>query len=140
MAQAVSEAGMTRALRALLSEGEAIEAAVYCLFKSTGFFARSSGIMTGYVGITDRDRLIGQREGFLSESSFALELRDLQKVKISGTLFGQKSVHLIFFSEKKKEVKFQAASRVYGANLPNQENNLRILLERLEEKRVALSN
>lgn len=140
LAQVFNESEMTRALQPLLSEGEAVEAAVYCLFKATGFWASNRSIITGYAAITDRDRLIGWKEGFLSESAFTLELKDLKKVRISGTLFGQKKIHLIFFAEKKREVKFQAAFRVYGDRFPDQEKNLKLLLERLEEKRAALPN
>lgn len=138
LAQAFNEAEMTRTLQSLLSEGETVESAVYCIYKATGFWASNRSIITGYAAITDRDRLIGWKEGLLSESAFALELKELQKVRISGTLFGQKKIHLIFFAEKKKEVKFQAAFRVYGGRFPEQENNLKLLLERLEEKRAAL--
>lgn len=135
-----NEETMFQALGSLLTEGEAIESAVFCVYKATGFWASNRSIITGYAAITDRDRLIGWKEGLLSESTFALKLKDLRKVRISGTLFGQKKIHLIFFAEKKKEVKFQAAFRVYGDRFPDQDKNLKLLLERLEEKRAALPN
>lgn len=135
-----NEETMFQTLGSLLTEGESIESAVFCVYKATGFWASNRSIITGYAAITDRDRLIGWKEGLLSESVFTLELKDLQKVRISGTLFGQKKIHLIFFAEKKREVKFQAAFRVYGDRFPDQEKNLKLLLEQLEEKRAALPN
>lgn len=135
-----NEETMLHALGSLLTEGEAIESAVYCMFKSTGFWASSRNIITGYVGITDRDRLIGFKMGLLDQSAFALDMKRLKKIKVSGTLFGQKVIDLVFLEEKKYEVKFQIAPKIYGNQFPNQESSLRILLERFEEKRAALSN
>lgn len=140
LAQVFNEAEMTRTLQPLLSEGETVEAAVYCIYKETGFWARSHNIITGYVGITDCDRLIGCKMGLLDRSALAFDLRCLEKIKLSGSLFGQKMVDLTFLGVKKDRVKFQIAPKIYGDRFPDQEKNLKLLLERLEEKRAALPN
>lgn len=133
-----NEETMLYALGSLLTEGEALESAVFCVYKPTGFWASSRDIVSGYVGITDRDRLIGFKMGLLDQSSFAADMRQLKKIKVSARLFGQKEIDLVFLNEKKLEVKFQTASKIYGNQFPNQESNLKILLERLEEKRAML--
>lgn len=134
-----NEETMFYALGSLLTEGETIESAVFCVYKPTGFWASSRNIISGYVGITDRDRLIGFKMGLLDQSSFGIDMKHLKKIKISKRLFGQKEIDLVFLNEKKFEVKFQTALKIYGNQFPNQESNLRILLERLGEKQAMLT-
>ena len=93
-----NEEAMFCALGSLLTEGEAIEAAVFCVYKPTGFWANSRDIRSGYAGITDRDRLIGFKMGLLDQSSFAVEMKRLKKIKISKRLFGQKEIDLVFLN------------------------------------------
>ncbi|MCM1334412.1 MAG: hypothetical protein NC084_00670 [Bacteroides sp.] len=138
MGSGMNEAAMLGALLPLLLSGEGLEAALYCGYKGTGFFASGRSIVTGYIGITDRDRLVGQKTGLLDVSAFAEELKDLKKLKISGALFGQKQVYFLFLGEKKREIKIQIASKVYGNTFPDQEKNFHTFLARLEEKRAAL--
>lgn len=138
MALMISESEMKGLLSPLLFEGEKLDAAVYCLYKPTGFWGGRQ-MLTGYVGITDRDRMIERKEGMLGGGTFAYDLKELRKIGISRTLFGQYSVHLIFLTGKKEEIKFQAASHIHGANLPDQEQNLARLLERLREKEAMLA-
>lgn len=134
-----NEETMLYALGSLLTEGETIESAVFCVYKPTGFWASSRNIISGYVGITDRDRLIGFKMGLLDRSSFGIDMKHLKKIKISKRLFGQKEIDLVFLNEKKFEVKFQTALKIYGNQFPNQESNLQILLERLGEKQAMLT-
>lgn len=140
MSAGMNEAAMLGALLPLVPPGEVLEAALYCGYKGTGFFSSGRNIITGYIGITDHDRLIGQKTGLLDNASFAEELKDLKKLKISGTLFGQKQVYFLFLGGKKRELKIQIAPRIYGNALPNQEKNFRAFLDRLEERRETLPN
>lgn len=129
-----SDEEMNVALGALLIGGERLETAVYCLFKSTGFFASSSDIITGYAGITDMGRFVCCKYHTISDESAAYNIEDIVRIKIKPILFGQKVVTLVFDDCKKRTVKFQLAPKVAGSKLPNQERNAEKMLEILEAK------
>ncbi|MCH5348795.1 MAG: hypothetical protein J1E40_05685 [Oscillospiraceae bacterium] len=133
-----TEEEMMQMLGELLYAGENITAAVYCIYKGTGFFASSSNIIAGYAAITDRNRLIGYKMGLISDSAVSLDLGHLTKMKISNALLGQKIIYIHVNDGKKSEVKFQAAPKVPGSKFPEQERNLEILLDELKARENLL--
>lgn len=129
---------MNAALEKLLIGSERLETAVYCLFKPTGFFARSSDIITGYAGITDMGRLLCCKYHTINDESAAYNMEDIVQIKIKPALLGQKVVTVVFDDGKKRTVKFQLAPKVAGSKLYNQERNAEKMLEIFEAKRNKL--
>lgn len=130
---------MNEALGALLSEGESLETAVYCVFKATGFFASYyRQMITGYIGITDKERIVSCKYGVVQDSSAVYNMDDITSVKIQSVILGQSLVTLIFNSDKKQTLKFQVAPKVVGQKLPDQERNAEKLIEILENKKKML--
>lgn len=129
---------MNAALGALLSEGESLETAVYCVFKATGFFASYRQMITGYIGITDKERIISCKYGVVQDSSAVYNMEDITGVKIQSVILGQSLVTIVFNSDKKQTLKFQVAPKVAGQKLPNQERNAEKLIEILENKKKML--
>lgn len=129
---------MNAALGALLSEGESLETAVYCVFKATGFFSSYRQMITGYIGITDKERIVSCKYGVVQDSSAVYNMDDITGVKIQSVILGQSLVTIVFNSDKKQTLKFQVAPKVAGQKLPNQERNAEKLIEILENKKKIL--
>ena len=129
---------MNAALGELLIGGERLEAAVYCLFKATGFFESNRDVITGYVGITDMGRFVYCKYHVINDESAAYNMEDIVQIKMKSTLFGQKIITIVFDDGKKHTVKFQFAPKVAGSKLPNQEQNAEKMLEILEVKQSKL--
>lgn len=111
---------------------------MYCLFKPTGFFARSSDIITGYAGITDMGRLLCCKYHTINDESAAYNMEDIVQIKIKPALLGQKVVTVVFDDGKKRTVKFQLAPKVAGSKLSDQERNAEKMLEIFEAKQNKL--
>lgn len=129
---------MNAALGTLLIGGERLETAMYCLFKSTGFFASNRDIITGYIGVTDMGRVIGCKYGLVLDDNFAYNMEDIVQIKFKNMLLGQKIITIVFDDGKKHTVKFQFAPKAAGSKLPNQERNAEKMLEILEAKKNKL--
>lgn len=69
-----NEAEMQRELDPLLEPGERLLAGVYCTYQDYGFLFTSKRFIAGYVGLTDRARLIGTRYGIILHEVFAVRL------------------------------------------------------------------
>lgn len=124
--------------RLLIEPDEYIEAPIYCMFKGTGFLGLGD-FTTGYAAITSKNRFIGYQIGVLNEAPILISMDRLIKIKISGSLFGQKSVYLEFKADKTYKIKFQFSPKVIGVNLPNQKKNSEIMLEILKAKQDMLN-
>lgn len=133
-----TEEEMLQMLGELLYSGENIITALYCIYKGTGFFASSSDIIAGYIALTDRNRLIGYKMGLINDSAVSLDLGYLTKMKISNSLFGQKSIYIQVNDGKKSELMLQVASKIPGSKFPEQERNLEILLDELKARQNLL--
>lgn len=131
MLRKYDETDMMQTLSELLFEGETITAAVYCAYKATGFFASATNVRTGYAALTDRNRLIGYQFGLLGSESVMMDLNYLTKLNVSSALLGQKNVYMRIQTDRKYDVKFQFASKIVGANFPNQKQNAQILFDEL---------
>ena len=123
-----NENEMKAVLGEMLAEGEYIEAAVYCAFKDTGFFA-SNVAYPGYAAVTDKNRFICCNYGIINSEAGVKDFDELTKIKISKSLFGQKSVLLKF---GKDEYYFHIAPKVAGSGFPEQSENFEKLVEYLE--------
>lgn len=117
----------------LLFADEAVEASVYATFQDTGFFASSRRIITGYAGITNRNRLIGLRCGLISSEPFSVDLSCLTKLKVKKSLFGMWQIYLEYFAGRKVRLKFSFSPKILGHKFPNQRENTDILVRRLQE-------
>lgn len=129
---------MNDALGTLLIGGEDLETAVYCLFKSTGFFASNRVIIMGYAGITDMGRFLCCKYHTVGDESEAYNMEDIVQIKIKPMILGQKIITVVFDDGKKHTVKFQLSPKIAGSKLPNQERNAEVLLEILEAKQNKL--
>lgn len=132
----MDEPDMMHTLTELLGPGEMIQAAVYCNYKQTGFFANNRNITPGYVAITDKERIIGYRRGMLSDGFLELDMGYLTKVKISNGLLGSKIVYMVFNDGKKQEIKFQAGPKIIGGSFPNQAHSLEELIYLLKGRQM----
>ena len=128
-----NEDEMLNMLGELLYAGESITAALYCIYKDTGFFASNRNVIPGYVALTDRNRLIGYKMNVLGTNPVSLDLEFLKKIKITDWILGNKIIYLCTDDGRKNEVKFQYVQKVIGsqAKFPNQERNSEILLDTL---------
>lgn len=134
-----NETEMLNMLSKLLIEpDEYIEAPVYCMFKGTGFL-ESGYFITGYAAFTNKDRFIGYQISVLNEAPILISMEHLRKIKISRSLFGQKSVYLEFKADKTYKIKFQFSPKVIGVAFPNQKKNFEIMLEILKAKQDMLN-
>lgn len=128
LTQKFSEDEMYRALGTLLKPDEGIMAAIYCVYKDTGFFASSRHIMYGYAAITDQNRFVGFRSSFINTTALQFDMDNLIKLKISNALFGQKMVYAVFNDGfKSYKIKFQFSRKIYGVKFPHHTDNANIL-------------
>lgn len=115
----------------LMYAEEAVTAGVYASFQDTGFFASSRHVMVGYVGLTNRNRLIAIRSGFIRTEPFSTDLAYISKVKIKKTLFGMWQVYLEYFAEGTRKLKFTVSPKILGTKFPNQKAYSDILIQEL---------
>ena len=91
LAKKWNEAELLDDLNPLLESGERLLAGVYCTYQDYGFLFSSKHVIAGYIGLTDRARLIGTRYGIILHETFAVRL-DRTAVSIQEMPFG--AVHL----------------------------------------------
>lgn len=139
LTQKFNEEEMMKLLGELLYADESIKAAVYCVYKDTGFFASSRHIITGYAAITDKGRFIGYKMDLVSTAAVSFDMQYLTKIKISNVILGQKMVHMEFNNGKKEEVKFQLVPKVGGGKFPDQERYFEIMLDELTARQNLLA-
>lgn len=130
---------MLETLEGYLEPGETIIAAVYCVYKPTGFFASNVNMTAGYAALTDRDRFVGCKMGIINITPVVMDMAYLTKIKISNVIFGQKSVHMVFQQDKKHEVKLQISPKILTSKFPNQQSNTERILNELKAKQEMLS-
>lgn len=126
-----NEGDMLQMLSRLQYPEESIEAAVYCVFMGTGFFASAYDMIPGYIAVTNANRLIGFQIAPIKTYDFALELNSVSKRKISKGILGSRIIYLEFADYDKSKVRFQVSPRISGKKFPNQPMNLERLVERL---------
>ncbi|HAG12555.1 MAG TPA: hypothetical protein DCG49_01690 [Ruminococcus sp.] len=123
----------------LLYPNETVQAAVYCSFQDTGFFASPYHMMIGYVGLTSHDRLIGSKSGYITTEPLHVDLSSVTKLKAKRSLFGQYQVYLEYYAEKGKgKLKFVVPAKIYGQKFPNQREYAQILMQALQERQAQL--
>ncbi|MBQ6041283.1 MAG: hypothetical protein K5705_10170 [Oscillospiraceae bacterium] len=116
----------------LMFAEEAVTAGVYATFQDTGFFASSRHVVIGYVGLTNRNRLIAIRAGMLKTEPFSTDLSYITKIKVKKTLFGMWQVYLEYFAERAYKLKFTVSPKILGAKFPNQRANTDYLIQTLQ--------
>ena len=116
----------------LMFAEEAVTAGVYATFQDTGFFASSRHVVIGYVGLTNRNRLIAIRAGMLKTEPFSTDLSYITKIKVKKTLFGMWQVYLEYFAEGTRKLKFTVSPKILGAKFPNQKAFTEILIQTLQ--------
>jgi hypothetical protein len=129
------EAEMYRTLEPLLLPGESLEAAVYCSYQDTGFFA-SRYPTAGFLGLTDGGRLIGVKVGLLGESEISADLSTVTKLRLRQNIFqklgNQTEVWLEYFSgQGNGKLRFTLLPKIYGGKLPHQAENVQRILAEL---------
>lgn len=102
---------------------------VYCIFKSTGFFASPSKTYPGFITVTDRKRVLIVRQKLFGNESAAYDVTTISKFKITNMPLKQKALSMAFLENGKKvQVKLQAAEKVIGNGFPEQADNLEHLI------------
>lgn len=129
-----NEDDMLNRLSELLFAGERIEAALYCMYHQTGFFATGHTGTPGYVAVTDQNRLIGCKFGLIGSAAICLDMECLKKIKSTKMLLNQRIIHMVFNDGKKRELKFQISPMVVGSGFPEQERNFEAILNILRIK------
>ncbi|MBQ1172269.1 MAG: hypothetical protein IIX48_06700 [Lachnospiraceae bacterium] len=118
-----NEIEMNNMLSQLLYPDESIVVAVYCVFLNNTFL-RYNSTSTGYIGVTDKKRLVGYKFQLVSDEGILKNLNDLKKIKIKKNIFGQYNVKTTFEDYKKEKIIFQMSKKVVGNKFPNQEENV----------------
>lgn len=136
MATQWDESSMLAALEPMLLPGESLEAAVYCSFYQTGFFA-SRYPSAGYMGLTDGGRLIGVQIGLLGSTPIAADLTTVTKVRLRQNLIqklaGQTDVYLEYFSgQGNGKLRFTLLPKIVGGKLPHQSEWASRILDELQ--------
>ncbi|MBE5882653.1 MAG: hypothetical protein E7289_10190 [Lachnospiraceae bacterium] len=98
---------------------------VYCMFLSTGFFAKPTKFDVGYITCTTLGRILIAKNKFGGWSFGSLALRAAKGIKVKTNFAGQSVISAKFMVEGKPyELKVQIAPKVVGSDLPNQSRNL----------------
>ncbi|MBR3419499.1 MAG: hypothetical protein IKG82_12470 [Oscillospiraceae bacterium] len=69
-----NEAEMRCELEPMLDPGEQLLAGVYCTYQDYGFLFTSKRVIAGYLGLTDRNRLVGTRYGIFLHEVYSIRL------------------------------------------------------------------
>lgn len=102
---------------------------VYCMFPSTGFFAKSTRFDVGFITCTTLGRILIAKDRPGGWSYGSLALRGAKKLSIKKNFVGQTILSGDFIIDGKKYVfKAQIAPKVNNHDLPNQERNLERLI------------
>ena len=135
-----SDEEMNTALEELLTPGEHLETAVYCIFKATGFWESNSRVIMGYAGVTDKQRLLCCKFHYINDETAVYDMNKLIKLKIKPIILNQIIITAVFDNNGKKQtVKLQLAPKVAGGKLPNQERNTEKMLEIFETAQNMLA-
>lgn len=129
---------LTMLNKLLIDPDEYIEAAVYCVFKGTGF-VESGDTFTGYAAITNKNRFIGYKMALLNTVPILFNMDHLQKIKISKNIFGHNVIYMEFKLDQIYKIKYNFSSKVYGAKFPNQGRNAEVMLGILKDKQNILN-
>ena len=136
-----NEDEMQSVLSEQLLPGETLCAAIYCNFSDTGFLA-SRVPVCGYLGITDRDRLIACQAHLTGTQFLTADLNFAKKLTVKtpllGSLFKQKEVYAECLGERTVKLQFTVIRKVTGKKFPNQSENAETLLRLIEEKQRQL--
>ena len=136
-----NEDEMLSVLSEQLLPGEALCAAVYCAFSDTGFFATRIPVY-GYLGITDRSRLIACQAHLTGIQILTADLNFAKKLTVKtpvfGSLFKQKEVYAECLGERTVKLKFTVIRKIAGKKFPNQPENAETLLRLIAEKQQQL--
>ncbi len=138
LTEPVNEENMYETLNRLLYPGEKIEAAVYCVFRQTGFFASNRNSTYGYTALTSEGRLIGHKITWLNSVDFAADMKNLTKITVKESIFGFYTVHAFFELPEKRQLKFWLHRKIYGGNkFPNQTKNADTMLDLLKKYELS---
>lgn len=130
---------MLETLGGYLEPGENIIAAVYCIYKQTGFLASNMNMRPGYAAITDKNRFIGHKMNMAGFVPVNMDMNYLTKVKVSKALLGNWDVHLVFQQNKKQEIKIQISPKILTSKFPEQQQNCDTMLSELRAMQERLS-
>ena len=133
-----SETDMLELMGQQLLPDEHVTAAVYCNFQDAGFFASPYHIMIGYVGLTDRYRLIGSKSGYVITDPLDIDLNAITKLNVKKMLFGQYQVYMEYFADRHRKLKFTVIPKIAGTSFPNQKPNMDFLIQTLKERQAML--
>lgn len=128
-----SEEEMLSMLSTLLCFDEQIETAVYCAFRNTSFIG-GSAVTAGYVGLTDRGRLLAVRAGVVGAEEIAVEPAEIVSLRVKKAMLGMTRVDLEYMQESKKKLSFQYTKKLAGAKIPHQPENAERLTQLLSER------
>ncbi len=119
-------------------QGETYKFPIYCIIKNTSFWASLyDSQRCCYLALSDYRRLLFVEFTMLTGSPVqmgALGFDDILSANVKKTIFGQYKLVFVFsINGKKQKFTFQAAKKVYGTDLNEQEQNLMGLVEYFEK-------
>lgn len=136
-----NEDEMLSVLTEQLLPGETLCAAVYCAFSDTGMLASRVPVY-GYLGITDRSRLIACQAHLSGTQILTADLNFAKKLTVRtpvfGSLFKQKEIYAECLGDRTVRLKFTVIRKIAGKKFPNQSENAETLLRLIEEKQQQL--
>lgn len=71
------------------------------VYSNAGLFL-NSGSFSGYLAITDGDRILCHNRDITGENDFYFYLMNAKKIKLKRSIFGNLSVFIVFSKERKK--------------------------------------
>ncbi|MBQ8904533.1 MAG: hypothetical protein IJY73_09680 [Oscillospiraceae bacterium] len=131
-------ATMHQYLKQACVQGETYKYPIYCMIKNTDFWvSRYDSQRSCYLALSDYRRLLFVEFTMLTGTPVrmgALGFDDLVSAKVKKNIVGQYVFKLEFIiNGKKQKFTFQAAKKVYGTDLDEQEQNLMGLVECFEK-------
>ena len=125
------EAEMLCELEPLLQPGETLTAAVYCTYQDYGFLFTSKRVIAGYIGVTDKNRLIGVRYGIFLHETVDINLTRAA-VHISEIALGAVHVRVSDDSARLGRQRFTFNARTGGKAFPDHAAYAETLLQTLQ--------
>lgn len=124
------EAEMLCELEPLLRADEKLTAAVYCTYQDYGFLFSSKRVIAGYIGVTDKNRLIGVRYGMILHETVDISL-NRAAVHISELPLGAVHIRVSDPSARLERQRITFNRLRGGKTFPNHAENAAMLLDKL---------
>ena len=127
-----NEAEMRCELDPLLEPGEQLLAGVYCTYQDYGFLFTSKRFIAGYLGLTDRKRLVGTRYGIILHEVYAIRL-DRAAVHLTEMPLGARHLRISDPTARFARQRITFGMRGDGARFPSHAESAALILQTVRE-------